>query len=442
MLAHNSLSKPKGNYRWGILFVIWLLYVINMMDRVSVLTLLPVIRVDLNLTHAQVGLAASVFFFGYALTQLSAGYLTDRFGAKKVMSIAIGTFSLVTFFMGLVSNFTQFIALRIGLAVGEGHHMVPAQKTIAEWFPKQEKGRAASYFTTSWTFAAVVVPLIAAAMAAALGGWRMVFYLLAIPGFIGVFFLWRYISDSPKLAFDKKQISSEEKDYIESGIVSAEKGLSLKESLKILFKDRSFIMMCLTYFCGNAVYWGNTTWLTSFIYEQHGFKLVAMGAIATLPGIAGVLSQIVGGQMVDKLFKGKVKTVLFLSFIPMAIILFSFGYIPKGNVTWLVIMLLLNGFFVNLNAVLWAYPNMRYPKEIIGSTIGVMNFVGYIGAFIAPLIAGLLVKTTSAGINYTYSFIFFAALTVAAIVFTMAMDESGPLKVDAEIGSQTPVETA
>jgi MFS family permease len=109
------LNQPKTNYRWTILFVLWLLYLINYFDRTAVLTFLPVIAQDLKMTHAQTGLAASVFFFAYAIAQVLAGWLADKIGPKKVMSIAIVVFTFVSFVTGLAQNFTQFVLIRFGL---------------------------------------------------------------------------------------------------------------------------------------------------------------------------------------------------------------------------------------------------------------------------------------------------------------------------------------
>lgn len=67
-------TKKLFGYRHVVVFMLWLIYVINYFDRISVLTFLPLIREDLHLTHQQIGFAASIFFFAYALAQVSAGF--------------------------------------------------------------------------------------------------------------------------------------------------------------------------------------------------------------------------------------------------------------------------------------------------------------------------------------------------------------------------------
>jgi MFS family permease len=88
----------------------------------------------------------------------------------------------------------------------------------------------------------------------------------------------------------------------------------------------------------------------------------------------------------------------------------------------LIVMLILNGFFVNMIwGVIYAYPQIRYPKHIVGTAVGVSNGIGQLGAFLSPLIAGYLVYKNDAGqIFYDYVFFMFAgccAIGALAVCF-------------------------
>ena len=145
--------KKAWGYRHVILFIIWFIYLINYFDRISVLTFLPFIQKDLTLSAVQIGWLGSIFFFGYSLAQFLAGYLADKIGPKKTMNIAVWVFTIVTGLTGFVQSFWQFIVLRLGLAVGEGQHFAPSLRMIANWFPRDEKGRASGFFSTTWAVA-------------------------------------------------------------------------------------------------------------------------------------------------------------------------------------------------------------------------------------------------------------------------------------------------
>ena len=337
-------------YRWTIVIVLWLLYIINYFDRISVLTFLPLIRKDLSLSHEEIGFAASIFFFAYALAQVSAGYLADKFGPKKVMGIAIVVFTVVTFLTGMVRNYTQFVLLRLGLGLGEGHHFSPANKTIADWFPKSEKGRATAFFSTTWAVAPAIIPVIITFLASAMGGdWRTVFYILAVPGVVGMFILWYFVADKPETMLAKGRLKKEEYEYIKAGLVSDQETVE-KLGVAVVLRDPCLWMYSLQLFFLLAVYWGSTTWISSFLYEQHGFSLKAMGALAALPYAVAIVSTMCGGWLMDKVFH-RTKQVALISFIVSIPILIYIGQVPKGSTGTLIAMLILNGFFVNM---IWA----------------------------------------------------------------------------------------
>ncbi len=421
--------KPKTNYRMVIVLILWLLYLINYLDRTSVLTLLPVIRTDLNITHGQAGLIASIFFVGYAIAQVIAGMLADRIGSKKVMSIAICIFTFVTFATGMVRSFSTFVLLRLGLGLGEGCHFAPASRTIADWFPNNEKGRATSFFSTTFMVGPAVVPILATGLAAAFGSWRPVFYILGIPGVIGIFLLWYFVSSTPEEELRKKgRISQEEYDYIISNLNttrSETNKMATSKALKVLFTDISFIAYCVMLFFNLAIIWGELVWISSFLFEQHGFSLKTMGLLASAPSIIGVIALLIGGFLVDKVFHGKVKWILATGFLPCIPIFLLLSSVPKGHVLTLIVALLLMGFFSNIQGgAIYTYPQMRFPKEMVGTAIGVSNGFGQLGSFCAPFAAGFMVKTSASGaVSYTNVFIMFAVFALIAGVLSLCLNE-------------------
>lgn len=432
MLEKETMSvrlKPKTGYRWVILFVLWLLYLINYLDRTSVLTLLPVIRTDLRITHEQAGLIASVFFIGYAIAQVLAGMLADRIGSKKVMSIAIGIFTFVTFATGMVKSFSTFVLLRLGLGLGEGCHFAPANRTIADWFPNNEKGRATSIFSTTFQVGPAVVPILATSLAVYFGSWRPVFYILGIPGLIGIFALWYFVTSTPEEELRKKgRISQEEYDYILSNLNTTKSEttkMATSKALKVLFMDRSFVFYCLMLFFNLAIIWGELVWISSFLYEQHGFDLKAMGLLASAPSLIGIVALLIGGFLMDKVFHGKVKWILAMGFLPSIPIFFLLSSVPKGHTLILIVALLLMGFFSNVQGgAIYAYPGMRFPKQMVGTAIGVSNGFGQLGSFVAPFAAGFMVKTSASGVvSYTNVFLMFATFALIAGVLSLCLNE-------------------
>lgn len=431
------MVKNMTKYRWTVLIVLWLVYVINYFDRTAVLTFLPLIRQDLHITAAQAGFAASLFFFAYAIAQFTGGWLADRIGPKKVMYIAITTFTFVTFVTGLIRNYTHFVLTRLGLGFFEGHHFSPSHKVMANWFPKEEKGRATSFFSTTWAIGPAIFPVVGTWIAAIYGSWRPVFFWLAVPGVIGILILWYFVADRPEDMLEKGRVNQAEVDYINAGVVSEESAKGSRGGLAVVVRDIHFWVYSIMLFANLAIYWGSTTWISSFLYEQHGFSLKTMGALVSLPYAVSFVAMILGGWLTDNVFKNKCRPVLLTSYVVSIPVLYFMGMIPKGNIPMIITLLILMGFFVNLSfGAVYAYPQIRYPKEVVGSAVGLSNGFGQFGSFVAPMIAGMLVKETAGVISYTNVFIFFAVLSIMASVGALILSER-PLTAEKQHTSYT-----
>jgi len=425
--GHNITKKAWG-YRWTILLIIWVLYIINYFDRISVLIFLPYIQRDLNLTPVEVGWLGSIFFFGYAIAQLSSGFFSDKIGPKKTMNIAIWVFTAVTFLTGFVKSFGQFIILRLALALGEGHHYVPAVRAIANWFPRHEKGRANGYFTTTWAIGPAIIPIIVTWLSADVfeGAWRPVFFVLAIPGFMGVFLLYRYMADYPGQMLQKGKMTQEEYDLITYSVGEEMDAREKTYSTKIFTTDIQYYLFTFNFFILLMIYWGMTTWISTFLVKQHGMEIKTMGFFAAMPYIVAGFAMWLGGFFADKVFRGRMKVVTMIGFLGCIPVLFFIGRVPKGEPGLLLLGLALGGFFINFPwGVMQAFPSMRYPKEVVGRAMGFTNGVGQFGSFVSPLIAGYLVVTLRDG-SYDFSkvFLFWSVLALLAVISTYFLKET------------------
>jgi sugar phosphate permease len=403
------------------------LYIINYFDRISVLVFLPYIQEDLNLTAVEIGWLASTFFFGYAIAQLSSGFLSDKIGPKKTMNIAIWVFTTVTFLTGFVRSFWQFIALRLGLALGEGHHYVPAVRTIANWFPRQEKGRANGYFATTWAVGPAIIPILVTWLSADVfsGGWRPVFFVLAIPGLAGVVLLYRFMADSPGQVLQKGRMTQEEYDMITSSVGEEAHVHGRIYSTKIFTADAQYYLFTAAFFILLMIYWGMTTWISTFLVKQHGLDLKTMGLFAAIPYIVAVFSMWLGGLIADKVFHGRMKVVTIIAFLGCIPVLYLIGRVPTGKTGLLLLGLVLGGFFVNFPwGVMQAFPSMRYPKEVVGRAMGITNGIGQFGSFISPLICGYLIITLpDASYDFGNVFLFWSVLAFVAAIAVSFLKE-------------------
>lgn len=177
-MNHQSISeKQKSHYRWFVMATIFIGYVVCMADRSNIGTLLPFIGDEFHISNTQKGAISSFFFLGYAVSQIPAGLIMARTGTRKMVSIAIFAFSLVTFFMGFTTTAVMLLVLRLLLGLAEGPTPVGMTSTINNWFPPKEKGTATGLYIASTQFAPIIVPPIVVVLATR---WGVAFRILRV----------------------------------------------------------------------------------------------------------------------------------------------------------------------------------------------------------------------------------------------------------------------
>jgi sugar phosphate permease len=301
-------------------------------------------------------------------------------------------------------------------------------RTIANWFPRHEKGQANGYFTTTWAFGPAVIPIVVTWLSADVfgGAWRPVFFVLAIPGLLGIYILHKFMADSPGQMLQKGKMTKEEYDLITSSVGEGAEVHGKKYSSKIFSTDIQYYLFTLNFFILLMIYWGMTTWISTFLVKQHSMDIKTMGFFAAIPYIIAGFSMWLGGFIADKVFQGRMKVVTIIGFLGCIPALYFIGQVPRGQTGLLLLCLALGGFFVNFPwGVMQAFPSMRYPKEVVGRAMGITNGVGQFGSFISPLISGYLVVTLpDSSYDFGNVFLFWSVLSFFAVFSTFFLKES------------------
>jgi MFS transporter, ACS family, glucarate transporter len=121
-----------------------LMAVLLYLDRFCISFAEVYIQEDLGLTNTQVGWMLSAFFWTYALGQVPAGWLSDRFGSRLMLTLYVLSWSLLTTLTGLATGFVMLLALRIGFGFAQAGAYPTASGIVSRWIPFAERGRASS----------------------------------------------------------------------------------------------------------------------------------------------------------------------------------------------------------------------------------------------------------------------------------------------------------
>lgn len=151
--------------------------------------LLPLIRDDFNLDYAQAGWVVSAFTLAYGLSQLPAGWLADRIGARLLITIGISGVAVAGLLAGLSPSYTIMVIFLVVMGILGGGYHPAASPLVSASVEEKKRGRALGLHQIGGTASFFLTPLIAVGIATALGTWRSSFIILAILTFIfGIIF--------------------------------------------------------------------------------------------------------------------------------------------------------------------------------------------------------------------------------------------------------------
>ncbi len=362
----------------------------------------------------QGGMVLSAFFASYSISQIPGGMLADRFGVRRVATISLLWWSAFTALTGAAANFTHMLLARFIFGLGEGVFPSCVFKTIAVWFPKQERATANAIKMAAGPFGAALAPLFVVGIMS-MWGWRHVFYLLFVPGFAIALILWLFIADSPA---ESKSVDATELSEIDEG-ESNGGGPIAKTSMGEVMRQPNIVKYFLALFAYDIAYWGFTSWLPTYLVQARGFSMVQMGVAASLPFVAGTVGCILGGWLSDRVLKDSRKLPIIASQLGAALLLFC-SYFATSSIV-LIACQTMAGFFLNFFfSTFWALPMNSVPRRLMGVASGFINTAGQIAAFISPILIGYLVTIAGGSFGLTFGLLVGSLLASCAIVMTIS----------------------
>ena len=144
MLERDLNSEKPTRTRWIVAFMMWAAIAINFLDRTTLALATPHIMEDIHITTEEMGILMSAFFLCYALLQIPAGFISDKFGQRKILGLSVFWWSIATGLTGLASGFKSFLLCRMVLGIGEAGAYPSNAAITRKWFPKSERATVSS----------------------------------------------------------------------------------------------------------------------------------------------------------------------------------------------------------------------------------------------------------------------------------------------------------
>ncbi len=384
----------------------WMLFVcvvINYLDRANISIVAPRLTEDLHLSPVKLGMILSAFGWTYALSQVPASRLVDRVNPRRLFAIALALWSLATFFMGFVGTFVSLIALRLLVGALEAPAYPINNRVVTTWFPENERAGAVAFYTSGqFVGLAFLTPLLA--WLEARYGWRLTFLTTGAVGIVWAFVWWMLYRD-PAHA---RGVNKAEMRLIEEGGGIPDLSKKLAESrarVSSVWRDLGFVLskrklwgLYLGQFGVVAVQWFFLTWFPTYLVRYKHIELAKAGLLASLPFLAAFVGVLASGFVSDWLLrKGFAITlarkVPLITGLVLASTIFVANWLDDPR---LVIACMTISFFGDGAACIgWSLVSTVAPERLIGLTGGMFNFISNCGAFITPMVIGLLVRDNS-----------------------------------------------
>jgi MFS family permease len=175
-------SSKQSNYRYYVVFLLFLTSVSNFSDRQVFALLIESIKHDLHVSDGEIGLLGGLTFaIFHSVAGLPLARLADTKPRRLVISAGIFAWSILTIGCGLAANFWQMVIARLGVGVGEATGTPTSHSLVADYFPKDRRA-AIMALTSMGATAGIFVASLGGGWINQYYGWRMAFILLGIPG--------------------------------------------------------------------------------------------------------------------------------------------------------------------------------------------------------------------------------------------------------------------
>ena len=408
----SNLPKPnRWPKRLNLVILFFTSNLICYMDRVNISITAPLIMKEYNWDEATLGIILSSFFLGYTLLQIPGGWLADRFGGKKVLTVGVLWWSVFTIITPVARTITGMATVRILMGLGEGVNFPSIQSLAARWVPVNERSRVMGFILSGVSLGSIIAFPLATLIMTTLG-WRWVFYIFGLLGLAWCAFWVLLAVNTPE---EHKTIHPKELETIlaDRPEISPVKKVPWK---KILSKAPVWALI-INHFCASWGFFMFLTWLPTYLIKAQGFSIKEMGLYSMLPYITMVIGSNATGWLADYCIKRTGNITLFrklfhtISLVGAAILLIFLAQ-ATGKFTVLVLISSALG-LMSMTGSTTGPNSMDIAPRYSGTIMGMQTTAGNIAGIIVPLVVGWIVTATG---QWSLIFYIAAAIMIFAVI--------------------------
>jgi predicted MFS family arabinose efflux permease len=274
---------PGKHYKWILVALLWVVALLNYLDRQIIFSVFPLLKSDLHISDLQLGFLGTAFLWVYGILSPCGGYIADRFGRRRVILVSLGVWSAVTWWTGHSHGYNELLTARALMGISEACYLPAALALIADYHDDRSRSQATGLHQ-SGLYAGIVLGGAAGGWMGDRYGWRAAFVVLGVVGVVYALILTFSLREAPrKSAHD------------EAGQVP------FLAALGELMTARPFLVVVGVNSMVSTAYWCVYTWLALYLYERFHMSLTVAGFSSTFYiQAASFIGILAGGYLADR----------------------------------------------------------------------------------------------------------------------------------------------
>jgi len=404
----SDLARPLAwPRRFTVVALFFVATVLCYVDRVSISVAIIPLAHDRGYDAAAQGIILSAFFWGYLLPQLLGGWMSDRFGGRRVLATGVAIWSLATLLTPPASiAFGLLLAMRALLGLGEGVNFPAIHSICARWTLAEERSRVIALNFSGIHLGTVTAFLVSPAIIVAFG-WHALFYLAGASGIVWVcVWLWR-TSETPESDPD---ITREELAAIIEGRPPAPPAMEIP--WRAIMREKAVWAIAIAHLCNNFGFYILLLWLPTYLDKSFAMTLPRVGLYSIVPWVSTFICSNIAGWLADRMMRNGYRTVTVrktlqnVSFIggSLPLLLLPSVSSPIQAIILVTLSVACNGFGTGA----FAANHLDIAPRYAGILMGISNTVATVPGIIGVAATGFVVRATGS---------FSAVFYVIAIVY-------------------------
>ncbi len=404
--------------RYTVVSLLALATAVCYVDRVNIsIAIIPLAR-DRGYDAAASGLILSSFFWGYIGPQMLGGWLADRFGGKRVLTVGVLLWTLGTLLTPAAAeiSFAALLVMRAVLGLGESVHFPTVHSLAARWTISSERSRAISLYVSGVSFGTAVALLASPAIVLSLG-WPAVFY---ISGILGAIWLVVWLFKAADVPEECAGVTAQELAMIQADRPQA----PLAESIPwaAILREKSVWAIVIAHVCNNFGGYIILLWLPSYLHKTFSIPMERLGSYSIIPWIAAFCVGNLSGWIADGLRKrgmtmtGVRKLMQSAAFILGAVSMLILPLADSALLATVLVTIAIGGGAFGVAG--FAANHLDIAPRYAGILMGLSNTFAQLPGIVGVALTGFIVKLTH---SFAGAFYLIALINMVGMTCYLAM---------------------